>query len=124
LDARLELREGDLDAGVEGAFDLVAANLPYIDPEWPDPVSPEVAASEPAMALFAGRDGLDHIGRLLPRLPSLLTPDGAALLELDPRMRQPLLRAAGTLPLETAVLKDLAGLDRVLVLRRPAGTRG
>ncbi|HEV3231551.1 MAG TPA: peptide chain release factor N(5)-glutamine methyltransferase [Candidatus Dormibacteraeota bacterium] len=116
LSGRVELREGDLDAGAAGPFDLVAANLPYIDPGWADAVTPEVAATEPGLALFAGRDGMDEIGRLLPRLPGLLAPGGAALLEFDPRMLAPLLAAAAEAAPRARVIKDLAGLDRVLVL--------
>lgn len=112
---RVELRATDLVAGVEGSFDLVAANLPYIDPDWEDAVTPEVLATEPAEALFAGADGLDAIRRLLPQLPRLLAPGAAALLEFDPRARAAIdALAAGNGA--TVVLPDLAGLDRVLVL--------
>jgi release factor glutamine methyltransferase len=111
---RVELRQADLVAGIDGPFDLVLANLPYIDPAWPDAVAVEVAASEPGQALFGGRDGLEVIGRLLPELPRL-APRGAAMLEFDPRQRDALLaRAAHIGP--TSVLNDLAGLARVLVV--------
>jgi release factor glutamine methyltransferase len=111
---RVELRQGDLVEGVEGPFDMVLANLPYIDPDWPDAVTPEVAASEPGEALFAGRDGLDQLVRLLPALPRL-APSGVAMLEFDPRQREALLAVAAPVG-RTSVLKDLAGLDRVLVV--------
>jgi release factor glutamine methyltransferase len=111
---RVELRQGDLVEGVEGPFDMVLANLPYIDPDWPDAVTPEVAASEPGEALFAGRDGLDQLVRLLPALPRL-APGGVAMLEFDPRQREALLAVAAPVG-RTSVLKDLAGLDRVLVV--------
>jgi release factor glutamine methyltransferase len=112
---RLQLVRADLVDGVEGPFDLVLANLPYIDPEWPDAVTPEVAASEPAVALFAGRDGLDHQRRLVPLLSGLVRRPGAALLELDPRQAASLLALADGVA-STSVLKDLAGHDRLLVL--------
>lgn len=111
---RVELRQGDLVAGIEGTFDMVLANLPYIDPDWPDAVTLEVAASEPGEALFAGRDGLDLLIRLLPQLPRL-APGGVALLEFDPRGREALLAAAAPVG-RISVLTDLARLDRVLVV--------
>src|ERR1700694_552427 len=111
---RVELRQADLVEGIEGTFDMVLANLPYIDPDWPDAVTPEVAASEPGGALFAGRDGLDQLARLLPELPRL-APGGLAMLEFDPRQREALLAVAAPVG-QTSVLKDLAGLDRVLVV--------
>jgi release factor glutamine methyltransferase len=113
----VELRRGDLTAGIEGSFDLVAANLPYIDPEWDGAVTPEVAASEPAEALFAGKNGLDVVGRLLPQLDSLLAEGSAALIEFDSRQRTHLVPLAEHLG-RVRILPDLAGLDRVLVLER------
>ncbi len=112
---RVELRQADLVEGINQEFDLVLANLPYIDPDWPEAVTEEVAASEPSISLYAGRDGLDLFRRLLPELPTL-TPGGAALLEFDPRQGDALQQLASALgPLE--VLKDLAGRDRVLVIK-------
>lgn len=120
LGDRVELREADLAAGIDGGFDLVVANLPYIDPAWDGAVSEEVAASEPGVSLYGGRDGLELIGRLLRRLPSLLAPGGVALLEFDPRQAAPLLLMAGAVG-RASVVKDLAGLDRVLVMEDVGG---
>src|SRR3972149_4172735 len=66
---------------VDGPFDLVVANLPYI----PSAVLPElpVAASfEPREALDGGPDGLDLVRRLLVDLPRVLVAGGGALLEI------------------------------------------
>jgi release factor glutamine methyltransferase len=111
---RVELRHTDLVEGIDEEFDLVLANLPYIDPDWPEAVTAEVAGSEPALSLYAGKDGLDLFRRLLPELPRL-APAGVALLEFDPRQRDALHQlASGVGTLE--VLQDLAGRDRVLVI--------
>jgi release factor glutamine methyltransferase len=111
---RVDLRQADLVDGIDGPFDLVLANLPYIDPDWPDAVTAEVAGSEPKEALFGGRDGLELIGRLLPELLRL-APGGVAMLEFDPRQRDALLARAAPIG-KTSVLNDLAGLPRVLVV--------
>jgi len=111
---RVELRQADLVDGIGEEFDLVLANLPYIDPEWPDAVTAEVAASEPGLALYAGRDGLDLFRRLLPELPRL-APGGRALLEFDPRQSAALRQIAEPIG-AIEVLRDLAGLERVLVI--------
>jgi release factor glutamine methyltransferase len=76
----------------------------------------DVASFEPALALFAGADGLDVVRRLVDELvesrPSLLA------LELAPtqtRIVAELLRASGWDAVE--VLSDLAGRERVVVGR-------
>jgi len=115
LAERAEFRVADLAAGVEERFDLVTANLPYVDPAWPDAVHPAVAASEPGQALFAADGGLELVKRLIDDLPRLLCPDGVALLEVDPRNAAAALahaRSAGS----ARLLPDLAGRDRVLVV--------
>ncbi|MFN2464997.1 MAG: peptide chain release factor N(5)-glutamine methyltransferase [Candidatus Dormibacteria bacterium] len=118
LQDRVELRLADLADGVEAPFDLVLANLPYIDPDWADAVTAEVRASEPALALFGGRDGLELVARLLEDLPRLLAPGGAALLELDPRNARAAAALAGQRMGVPRLLQDLAGHDRVLVLQQ------
>jgi release factor glutamine methyltransferase len=105
--------QADLLDGVEGPFDAVLANLPYV----PNGVElqPEIARYEPASALYAGPDGLDAFRRLLTML------DGAPLVALEvgaaqgPSVR-PLLERAGFRPVETR--RDLAGYERVVLARR------
>lgn len=114
VEDRLDLRRADLDEGVEERFHLVTANLPYIDPDWPDAVAEDVRRSEPGVALFAGADGLDHIARLIPRLPGRLLAGGVALLECDPRNAGRVLELASAHGTAT-LASDLAGRQRMLV---------
>ncbi len=66
-------------------FNLIVANLPYVDKSWE--VSPETRF-EPNIALFSGDQGLDHINRLIRQARSLVLPGGHLLLEADPRQHQ------------------------------------
>lgn len=115
LQDRVELCQANLAEGVDGPFDLVLANLPYIDPEWTEAVTAEVAGSEPEVALYGGRDGLEILARLLDDLPRLLRPGASALLEVDPRNARHALQLATGLG-QARLIKDLAGHDRVLVV--------
>jgi release factor glutamine methyltransferase len=65
-----------------GYYDVIAANLPYVGPDWLR--SPETNY-EPGLALFADNQGLALIHKLLEQAPSHLRPDGYLLLEADPR---------------------------------------
>src|SRR5205823_1771080 len=107
----VEFLQADLLDGVGDEFDAVLANLPYVPQEFPLP--PEVALYEPSQALFAGGDGLDLVRRLLGTLP-----DSVSLVALEVGFEQA--AAVGSLvrlPV-VEVLRDLAGLERVVVGRR------
>ncbi len=105
-------------------FDVILANLPYVrtaelDASAGKPVS---TTFEPRLALDGGADGLTVIGRLLGQLEWGLASDGIALLEIggDQGEAAPAL-VADHLPAWTCdVIPDLAGLPRVLRVRREA----
>ena len=116
LDARAQVRLGDWADGVDGPFDLILCNPPYIGDE--EPLMPDVAAYEPPHALFAGPDGLADYRRIIPELARLLAPGGAAILEIGATQHilvRELAEAAGFC---VACRQDLAGRDRALTLTR------
>ncbi|MHB0858453.1 MAG: peptide chain release factor N(5)-glutamine methyltransferase [Anaerolineae bacterium] len=106
----------DLLSALQGPFDVVMANLPYIRRDALPTLAPDVRDYEPRLALVGGIDGLQVIERLLAQLPERLAETWLVLLEIDPEQVEPLLRAVeGTLPAcDVHVLPDLAGLARVL----------
>lgn len=117
---RVELREGDLFAGLAGPFALVVANPPYIAAGVMAGLEPEVTRHEPRMALVAGEDGLDVIRRLVPDAATRLVPGGALLVEIGEDQGaavRELFEAAGLI--EVRVLRDLGGRDRVVEGWRP-----
>lgn len=108
----------DLLAPFRGSFDLICANLPYIPSEALNGL--KVARREPLRALDGGSDGTDLIRRTLAGLTSVLAPGGLALFEIQPDQAPGLFQAAGeALPgALVRIERDLAGLDRLLVIRR------
>ena len=102
---RVRLLEGDLAGPLEGRYDAVLANLPYVAAGAALPV--EVTA-QPALALYGGAE---LVNRLLEALPGLLATGGVALLEVDPAIAGEL--AMGGLA-GWKLLKDFGGHDRVL----------
>ena len=81
LNAEITTVKADLLAGINGRYDVVIANLPYVDTTWER--SPETN-HEPALALFAERHGLALIERLIEQLPAACAPSALVLLEADP----------------------------------------
>ena len=101
-----------------GIFDLIVSNPPYIpDAEIPS-LQPEVAHKEPTIALAGGLDGLSIIRRFLKQAHSLLSPNGAIMVEFNPPQRAALISTAHSIlpDARCRVIKDLAGLDRLLVI--------
>ncbi len=112
----VEFHRADLLARVPGPLDAVLSNPPYVQDG--AELAPEIVGFEPALALRAGPDGLDVIGRLLPEVGAT----GARLVALEIGQGQAEAVAHGIRDAgfpEVSVVPDLAGIDRVLVGRRP-----
>ncbi|PWE16883.1 peptide chain release factor N(5)-glutamine methyltransferase [Marinicauda salina] len=117
LAARAELIETDWADGVEGPFDLVVSNPPYIATAVIDALEPEVRDHEPRAALDGGPDGLAAYPGLFDAARALLAPGGAAVFEIgwdQGAQAAALAEAAGAAHIR--LQRDLAGRDRALVL--------
>jgi len=111
---RTDFRSGDWTRGVEGPFDLILANPPYIGTN--EQLPAEVRDHEPGSALFAGSDGLDDYRRIIPELSRLLAPGGAAVLEIGWTQAQPVSALALQHGLLPAVHNDLGNRPRAVLL--------
>jgi release factor glutamine methyltransferase len=121
VDDRVELREADLLSG-DAEIDLVVANLPYVsEGDWRT-LAPEVHEWEPREALIAGEDGLGANTRLLEAARSQLASDGLLVAECGAGQGDALANIARNFFPSAAdcVKKDLAGHDRVLIVRKGA----
>ncbi len=105
-----------------GRFDLVLANPPYV--ETGADLSADVREYEPGAALFAGPDGLDDYRRLVPVLPELLMPDGAALVEIGATQADAVCAIGATVGLESTVHRDLSERNRVIAFKISLGKPG
>jgi release factor glutamine methyltransferase len=117
---RVDCVTSDLLAGVDGVFDLIVSNPPYVPAGDQPGLQPEVRDHEPGLALFAGRDGLDVIRRLLPQAAARLAGDGGLIVEFgfgqaDEVAR--LIRETAGLTI-VAVQPDLQGIPRTAVARK------
>jgi len=81
LSNRAVFIEGAWAAPLEGPFDVIVSNPPYIPDGDRARLARDVVDFEPAGALFAGADGLDAYRALLPGATQRLAPDGLVLLE-------------------------------------------
>jgi release factor glutamine methyltransferase len=114
FESRTELRLGDWAAEIDGRFDLVLCNPPYVPAQ--AELGPGVGEHEPAEALFAGGEGLDAYRVLGPQLPRLVARAGLAAVEIGHDQADavtPLLARDG---LAARLVHDLADRPRALML--------
>ncbi|WP_406855098.1 peptide chain release factor N(5)-glutamine methyltransferase [Alsobacter sp. KACC 23698] len=79
---RAEMLVSDWAAAVQGRFDLVVSNPPYIADAVIEGLEPEVRDHDPRLALSGGADGLQAYRAILEALPRILAPDGVLALEI------------------------------------------
>ena len=117
LSAQVSLVACDLGAAfADESFDLVVSNPPYIAARDRASLQPEVREHEPALALFAGEDGLAIYRQLIPEAARLLRPGGWLMMELGDAAAVREMCADWT---GVEIVNDLAGIPRVVVARRP-----
>jgi release factor glutamine methyltransferase len=117
----LRFLEGDLLAPVAGErFEIIVSNPPYVPTADRAQLSVEVRDYEPALALFAGEDGLEVYRRLIPAAFDALIPGGYLALEIgygqSPAIAE-LLTGSGFQQIE--FVPDLQGIPRVACAQRP-----
>lgn len=117
LDAQVAYYQGDtLEALPPGEVDLLLSNPPYISvAEW-DLMDESVRRYEPKAALFAEDKGLAIYRKLAQQAPARLTKDGQVFLEIgfaQGKAVQEMFQEAFP-EKEVAILKDLAGQDRII----------
>ena len=112
---RVAFAIGDWTQGVEGPFDVIVSNPPYIGSEHLPGLPPEVRDHDPALALDGGPDGLAAYRTIIPAVPSLLGPSGLAVFEIGEGQGGGVIRIARENGLTPAgSRKDLGGIERAL----------
>ena len=112
--------QGDLYEAVDGRFDVIVSNPPYIRTGVIEDLMEEVRDHEPYIALDGGEDGLDYYRRLIDGAADHLIFGGMLLFETGFDQGADVSRLMEEYGYkDVAVVKDLAGNDRVVRGRRP-----
>lgn len=123
LAGRAKFLQSDWFAAVEGAFDLIVSNPPYIAADEMAGLAPEVRDWEPHLALTPGGDGLDAYRTIARGAGARLMPGGRLLVEIGPTQGQAvcgLFDSAGLSDIR--ILPDMDGRDRVVAGVKPGAT--
>jgi release factor glutamine methyltransferase len=116
LDRRVQFHETDLLQGLEGEFDFVVSNPPYVGESEEDEVQLEVRKFEPRQAVFAGARGLEVIVRLIPQARQMLRPGGWLVMEISGSIADSVKALLADWS-EVQVTNDLQAIPRVVAAR-------
>ena len=118
LAARANFTQSDWESRLDGTFDIVVSNPPYIPTAAIDDLAPEVARFEPRGALDGGADGLDAYRHIAAVLPRILKPNGLGALEIGQGQDASVTRILRDGGIRIVGLeKDLAGIPRCVLGR-------
>lgn len=121
VEDRITFLAGDLfkameGIGMEGKFDLIVSNPPYVSKIEMEALQPEIKDYEPVLALYGGEDGLDFYRKIIHEAPRYFSPSGILIMELGYGMAdvvRDLLEKEGCYN-RVEIKKDIAGIDRII----------
>ncbi len=121
LTERITFHTGDLLEPIKDkTYTAILSNPPYIPQADIETLAPEVRCKEPMTALCGGADGLDFYRRLCAEAPDMLLAGGFMAFEVGIHQAEAVANLAQEHPLieRTEIIKDYAGIDRVVVAWR------
>ena len=122
LGDKIDFRQGSLFEPVEGLFDIIVSNPPYIAASDYEELPASVKDFEPCEALLAGVSGLEFYEKLISSAAAYLKKNGWLLLEIGAKQKagvRGIMEASGFYE-SIALRSDYAGLPRVIKARRKA----
>lgn len=115
--------EASLAGGLTDEVTIIVTNPPYVAERDRESLDRDVRDHEPATALFGGPDGLDVIRALVPAASRALVPGGWLLMEIGAGQANAVQAIVVASDLTwIGVERDLAGIPRIVIAQRPAGS--
>ncbi|MEI6608125.1 MAG: peptide chain release factor N(5)-glutamine methyltransferase [Deltaproteobacteria bacterium] len=120
LKERIDFRHGNLFEPVDGLFDIIVSNPPYIAANDYEELPASVKDFEPREALLAGVSGLEFYDKLIYSAAAYLKKNGWLLLEIGAKQEAGIRRILTASGFYTSIKmrRDYAGLPRVIKARR------
>jgi release factor glutamine methyltransferase len=116
---RIQFVETSYLDGVNGVFDIILANPPYVKDTDRLALSRDVR-HEPEIALFGGAEGLRDIGGVLDAAAARLKPGGWLVMEFGYGQEEDVAALAGARPVLRLdrIRDDLQGIPRTAIMQR------
>jgi release factor glutamine methyltransferase len=122
---RIRFLEGDLfqpfeELDLRGQADVITANPPYVKTGDLASLQPEVRDFEPEIALTSGPTGTEIHQRIITEAAAFLAKGGTLIMEMgiEQAERVSVMAEKAAAYARPEILKDLAGIERVIILRR------
>ena len=118
VENKIQFLKSDWFENVEGIFDMIISNPPYIGWVEQNKISAEVKKYDPEIALFAGYDGFDAYKKIIPCLSKFLNKDGLVVLEIGASQSsqvKDIMNSSGFF--DVKILKDLSGKERAVAAK-------
>ncbi len=123
--AQIRFLPGDLfgpleELDIRGQVDIIVSNPPYIRTGDLSSLQPEVRDYEPAVALIAGPEGTEIHQRIISEAPLFLKKHGILIMEMGMGQAEAISQmvAAASVYDIPRIQKDLAGIERIIVVRK------
>lgn len=116
---RYRVFRSDLFENIDGTFDFILTNPPYIDPAL-DRTEVSVKTHEPHVALYGGVRGMELIEKIITQAPGYLTPNGQLWIEHEPEQSAEIADLADKNGFTAVTHKDQYDTERYSVLGRTA----
>lgn len=116
LNSNVHFIHSDLFDSIEGKFDLITINPPYVPCERKQFLSKEVRDFEPDTAIFTDDDGLYIIKRFLDEFINFVESRFLVIIEIDETHKDKIINYLKNRNLNYSFLKDFQSMDRFLVI--------
>lgn len=110
---RLKFHHSDWFKGVQGTFDIIISNPPYITDKDYEALDQNVKNYDPIKALVAGKEGLDCYKTIIPAAPMFLKKGGLLVLEIGCGQRKHIIHLLEKSGFNNNICcQDLSGISR------------
>ena len=116
FDDRIEVVESNLFEKLEGKFDVIISNPPYIPTKEIETLDKEVKEFDPVIALDGGEDGLDFYRAIASKVNDYLNKDGVIFMECGENQAEEIAKLFKGY--DVKIEKDLQGVDRMVIAQK------
>ena len=114
---KVDMYQSDMFSKVQGKFNVIVSNPPYIETDVAKNLDREVTEHDPMLALDGGNDGLDFYREIASNIKNYLAEGGVLLLEIGYNQGESVSSLFRGVAKDIQIIKDYGGNDRVIVAK-------